>query len=149
MVWILIIFAVLYAFMAWIILPRISKTIDAREDAISGDIGEARRLRDQAQAEAEQAAQEVAQARAQGLRLAAQAQAEAKAKAAARQAEEEAKLNDLVLAAEARIAEARSEAMAHVRTIAQDAAGAMVERLTGVAASGPELTRALTAHDAA
>ncbi len=148
-VWILLIFAVLYAFMAWVILPRISGAIDDREEKISGDVGEARRLRDKAQAEAEAAALEVAQARAQGLRLAAQAQTEAKARAAARQAEEEARLNALVSAAESRIAEARASAMGHVTSIAQDAAAAMVERLTGVAANQGELDRALASSEAA
>ena len=143
MVWILLIFALLYVLFSRVFVPRISGAIDAREDKISGDIGEARHLRDEATAETAAAAGELAQARAQALKLAAEAQGEAKARASARQAEEEAKLAQVLGAAEARIALARADAMTHVRTIASETASAIITRLTGAAASDAELERAL------
>ena len=49
MVWVLAIFLVLYLLFAFVFVPRVSETIDAREDRIGGEIGDARRLRNQAQ----------------------------------------------------------------------------------------------------
>jgi F-type H+-transporting ATPase subunit b len=143
MVWILLIFAVLYILFARVFVPRIAVAIESREDKISGDIGEARRLRDKARAEADAAASELAQVRAQALKMAADAQAEAKAQASARQAQEEAKLAEAMAAAEVRISTARAEAMTHVRAIATDTASAIVTRLTGAKTSAAELTKAL------
>jgi F-type H+-transporting ATPase subunit b len=145
MVWVLLIFAVLYVLFARVFVPRVAGAIDAREDKISGDIGEARRLRDAAREEQATAAGELAKARARALALASEAQSGAKARAAARQAEEEAKHAETLAAAEARIAQARGAAMAHVGAIAKDAAEAIVTRLTGAKASARELEAALGA----
>jgi F-type H+-transporting ATPase subunit b len=143
MVWVLLIFAVLYVLFRYVFVPAVGGTIDAREDKISGDIGDARRARDTARVELESAAGEMAIARSRAQRVAADAQAEAKAAAATRQAQEEAKLSDVMAAAEARIATARAEAMAHVRTIAVDTAQAMIARLSGTQADRAEVERAL------
>ena len=143
MVWMLVIFVVLYVLFAKVFVPRVGGTIDGREDKIAGDIGEARRLRDAAQADADAAAGEMAIARARAQKLAIDAQGEAKAAAAARQAEEDAKLAVAMNAAEARIAAARAAAMVHVKAIAVDTAQAMIARLTGVAADASEVERAL------
>lgn len=142
-VWVLAIFAVLYVLFARVFVPRIADTIGEREDKIAGDIGDARKLRDAARADMDAAAAEMAQARAQAQRVAAEAAAEAKSLAAARQAEEEARLAQLLSAAEARIAEARAQAMGHVRGIAVETAQAMVARLTGAEAGRDEVERAL------
>jgi F-type H+-transporting ATPase subunit b len=142
-VWALVIFGVLYVLIAKVFVPRVAGTIDAREDKISGDIGEARRLRDQAQAEAAAAAADLDQARGRAHRLAAEAKAAAKAASDQRQAEEDALLAARLGEAESRIAAARGEAMGHVRAIAAEAARAMVERLTGQPAAADELERAL------
>ena len=48
--------------------------------------------------------------------------------------------------AEARIAAARTQAMSQVRGIAAETAQAIVERLTGAAASAAEVERALPAQ---
>jgi F-type H+-transporting ATPase subunit b len=145
MVWILIIFAVLYMLFSRVFVPAVGGTIDAREDKIAGDIGDARRARDAANAELAEAAGEMDAARTRAQRVAAEAQAEAKAAAAKRQGEEEAKLAQALAAADARIATARAEAMAHVREIAVDTAQAMIARLTGVQADKAEVERALAA----
>lgn len=142
-VWMLVIFGVLYFVFSRVFLPAVSNTIDAREDKISGDIGDARGARDAARADLEAAAGEMAVARARAQKLAMDAQAEAKAAAVARQAVEEAKMAETLAIAEARIAAARSEAMGHVRTIAVETAQAMIHRLTGAEASSAEVERAI------
>ncbi len=143
MVWMLIIFGVLLILFAWVFVPRVGGTIAAREDKIGGDIGEAKRLRDEAEAQSKAAAEELAQARARTQKLAADAKSAAANEAARRQAEEEARVGQLMAEAEARIAAARAEAMAQVRGIAAETAAAIVEKLTGAAASGAEVDRAL------
>src|SRR5580658_1000640 len=86
MVWMLIIFGVLLFLFARVIVPRVGGTIAAREDKIGGDIGEARRLRDEAEAQSRAAADELAQARSRAQKMAADAKAAAAAESHARQA---------------------------------------------------------------
>jgi F-type H+-transporting ATPase subunit b len=143
MVWMLVIFGVLLFLFAKVFVPKVGGTIAEREDKIGGDIGEARRLRDEAEAQAKAAADELAQARARAQRLAADAKASATAETEKRQAEEEARLAQVVAEAEGRINAARAEAMSHVRGIAAEAADAIVTRLTGQSAGADEVERAL------
>ena len=137
--WFLIIFGVLLFLMRTVFVPKIGGAIEGREDKIGGDIAEARRLKSEAEAQAEDAAANTAQARSAAQRVALDARAKAQAEAAARMAQEEAKLAETTAAAEARIYAARDAAMGHVRKIADDTAQAMVEKLTGKAASAAEL----------
>ena len=143
MVWMLIIFGVLVLLFTFVFTPRVGGTIADREDKISGDIGQARRLRDEAEAQSKAAADELAEARARAQRLAADAKAAVAAEAAKRQGEEEARLEKVMADAEARIAAARTEAMGQVRGIAAETADAIVQRLTGQPADGDEVERAL------
>jgi F-type H+-transporting ATPase subunit b len=146
MVWALAIFLVLFLLFRFVFVPRVAGTIEAREDRISGDYGDARRLRDEAEAQSAAAQAELDEARARAHKLAADARNAAKVDAAARQADEDKKLAARLGEAEARIGAARAEAMSHVRGIASETAQAMVERLTGQAASAAELKTALEAH---
>jgi F-type H+-transporting ATPase subunit b len=141
-VWTLAIFLVLYVLFTRVFVPRISGTIDAREDRIAGDIGAARKVKQEADAQVASAAAETAQARASAQKLALDAKAKAAAEAAQRDALEEAKLAEQLAKAEAQIATTREQAMAHVREIATDTAGAIIEKLTGKAATSTELTSA-------
>lgn len=119
-VWFLIMFAVVLLFVRLFAAPRVGGGIEDREAKISGDIADARRLKDEAEAQAAAAAAETAQARAGAQRLGAEARARAQAEIAARLAEEEAKLAEKAAVADARIAKARDAAMANVATIASD-----------------------------
>jgi len=141
-VWFLIIFVAMLAFIRLFAAPRVGGTIDAREDKISGDIADARRMKDEAEAQAAAAAAETAQARAAAQRVAAEARAKAQAEVAAKLAVEEAKLAEKGAEAEARIAKARDAAMGNVASIASEAAGAIVAKLTGKAATAAELATA-------
>jgi F-type H+-transporting ATPase subunit b len=143
MVWMLLIFGVLFLLFRYVFVPAVGGTIAEREDKIGGDIGQARRLRDEAEAQAKAAAEELAEARARAQKLAADAKAAVAAEAAQRQGAEEARLAQVLADAEGRIAAARAEAMSQVRGIAGDTAQAIVEKLTGSAASADEVERAL------
>jgi len=144
-IWMLISFGVLLVLFFTVFTPRVGGTIAMREDRISGDIGQARSLRDEAEAQSRAAAQELADARARAHRVAAEAKAAAGAEAARRQADEEARLSRQLAEADARIGVARAEAMGHVRAIAAEAAEAILVRLTGEPARAGEIDRALGA----
>src|SRR5687768_9394115 len=140
--WFLVVFVALLLFVRFFAAPKVGGTIEAREGKISGDIAEARRLKDEADAQAQAAAAEAAQARAAAQRVGAEARAKAQAEIAARLAEEEAKLAATGAEAEARIAKAREAAMTNVAGIASDTAKAIVEKLTGKTATAAELAAA-------
>src|ERR1700733_9971603 len=92
MAWVLIVFVVMYLLFSRVFLPRVGGTIAAREDRIAGDVGDARRMKDEADAEARAAAAETAQARTRAQRLALDAKVRAQAEGAAEDAREQAKL---------------------------------------------------------
>ena len=77
--------------------------------------------------------------------MAATAKARVTAEAQARQAEEEARVAQRIAEAETAIGKTRDAAMVHVGAVAEDTARAMVERLTGQAASAAELKAATKA----
>jgi len=143
MVWFLIIFAVLFALMSKVFVPRVAGAITEREDRISGDIAQARGLKEQAEAQTAEAEGEMAQARARSHKLAADAKARVQAEASQRQAAEEAKLGESVAKAEAQIRAARDEAMGHVREIAADTVKAIVAKLAGAEPSAADVKAAL------
>ena len=143
MLWMLIIFGVMFFLFARVFVPRVGGTIDDREDRIAGDIGAARKLRDEADAQAAAAAAETAQGRAAAQKLALDAKAKAVAEAAKREAAEEAKLAETLAKADVRILATRDAAMANVRIIAVETAGAIVEKLTGTAATSQEVDQVL------
>ena len=134
-IWLLITFAILYGLLAAIFLPRVRGTINAREDRIAGDISEARRLRDLADADAQAAEAQMAEARASAHKTAADAKAKAAAEAVQRQALLEAELGGKLAKAEIRIRASRDEAMTSVQGIAEDAAKAIIAKLTGDASA--------------
>ena len=141
--WLLVIFAALYGVLAKVLLPKLGRTIDEREGKISGDIADARRLKQEAEAQAAAAAAELADARAKAQRTAADAKAKAAANAAERQGAEEAKLNARLATAEAEIRAARDQAMSNVSAIAVEAAQAIVQKLTGEAVSADAVQAAV------
>lgn len=137
--WFLVIFFVVLAFVRFFVTPKLGGTILARDGKIEGDIAEARRMKDAADADAAEAASEIAAARGRAQKVAADARAKAQGEIAAALAEEEAKLAGVAAEAEARIAKARDAAMANVQTIGAEAAEAIVEKLTGRKATSAEL----------
>jgi F-type H+-transporting ATPase subunit b len=143
MIWMLVIFSLLFVLFRYVFVPKVGGTIAAREDKIGGDIGQARHLRDEAEAQAKAAAEELAQARARAQRMALEAKTAVTAETEKRHAEEEARLDQVVAEAEGRINAARAEAMGHVRGIAAETTDAIVTRLTGRSADAAEVERAL------
>jgi len=138
-------FGLLYIIVSRVALPRMKGVLMARQGAIDSDLAEAQKLRDQSDAALKAYEAELANARtkAQGIgsdirdKLNAEAEADRKAL--------EGRLAAKLAAAEKTIAETRTAAMGNVRTIAADAAGAIVQRLTGTTADADAINGAVDA----
>jgi len=132
-VWMLIVFVVLFGLFAKVFVPKVGGAIADREDRIAGDIGDARRLKAEADATAQAAAAELVHARANVQKLVLEARSKARAEAAAREAKEDAKIAEQLAKSEGVLASAREAAMSHVREIAETTAGLIVSKLTAEA----------------
>ena len=142
-VWLLLIFTVFYVLMATVFTPRIRKVLNVRGSTIAEDLANARANRDEAEAQARQAAAETADAHTAARKLAAEAVARSNAEIAALTAAEDEKLNKRLGEAETRIRASRDIAMSHVADIATETAQALVEKLTGKAATAAALKSAI------
>ena len=142
MVYLIFLFAVLYWLMAKVFVPRLRAVIDQRGSTIADAVQSARQVQAEAVGQAEAAKAEVEAARASSRSMAATAKARVTEAANARAAEEEAIVNARIAEAETAIGKTRDAAMTNVGAIASDTATAIVERLTGKAASASELVAA-------
>ncbi|MBI1406331.1 MAG: hypothetical protein GC145_09425 [Caulobacter sp.] len=145
MAWLVVLFAVLYVLMSRVFTPRIRGVLDQRATTISDALEQARLVQEEASSQAAAAQAELSEARARSQRLASEARAKAAAEAQVRQAAEDEKLAGRMAEAETRIRASRDAAMSHVAAIASDTASAIVEKLTGAAPKGSDLTAALDA----
>lgn len=144
LVWLTISFALLYALMAKVALPRIGAILAERSRVIGDELAAAERLKERSDAAhaAYERALADARARAQGI-------AGGTRERQAREAEElhkrlEAQLHERLAAAEQSIARTRTAAMGNVHAIAADAASAIVERLIGTAPAAQDVAAALS-----
>lgn len=141
--WLLLIFAILYLLLSKVFLPRLRAVRDEREGVIAGAVDSAREVQAEAAEQAAVAQAEVAQARAASRATAVAAKARVVEEANARQAAEEAVVNARIAEAETAIGKARDAAMTNVSVIAADTTRAIVERLTGKAATAAEADAAV------
>jgi F-type H+-transporting ATPase subunit b len=143
LLWLALIFLALYLLMSRIALPRVGSILEARRQRIKEDLAEAQRFKDASDAAIAAHENALAEARARAQALANETRAKAAAAADARRKDVDAKLHARVAEAEKAIAGTRSAALANVRSIASEAAGAIVERLTGIAPASEEVGRAV------
>jgi F-type H+-transporting ATPase subunit b len=131
LVWLVITFVLLYALMAKWALPQVGRVIESRQKRIADDVAEAGKLKAQSDeaVEAYEKALADARARAQAIANETREKQAAEAEAARKKIEDE--LNGKLMESEKTIAATKQAAMANVRSIAQDAAAAIVERLIG------------------
>ncbi len=133
LVWLAIAFVLLYVLMSKLALPRVNSVIEARRKHIEDDIAAAGQLKansDEAAAAYEKA---LADARNRAQAIANETRDRQAAEADARRKTLEDQLNVRLADAEKTIAATKQSAMSNVRGIAEDAARAIVERLTGTA----------------
>jgi F-type H+-transporting ATPase subunit b len=129
--WLLITFALVYFVLSRTFIPRLRYGIDSRRERIGEDMAEARRMRDEADAQAEIARAQMAEARAVAQRTSSEAKAKAAHEAAERQRALQTDLDARLGQAEGRIRAARDQAMGQVRGIAVETAAAIAEKLSG------------------
>ncbi|WP_428032664.1 F0F1 ATP synthase subunit B [Ancylobacter sp.] len=131
LLWLVIAFAALYLLMSRVALPRIATILEERHDRIADDIEEAGKLKAESEAAAEAYEKALASARNKAHGIATETRDTLAAEAEARRKALEAELNVKLAAAEVQIAATKTAAMANVRGIAVEAAGAIVNTLIG------------------
>lgn len=143
--WLAITFALLYFVLAYVLLPKLRKGLEDRDEAITGSIEKAAEISKEADDAVAAFEADIAKARAAARDTASKAKAEADAKISAQTAKVEAELNEKLAKAEAQIADVRAKAMAGVSDVAADTASAIVEKLTGASAD-PAAVKAAVAN---
>jgi F-type H+-transporting ATPase subunit b len=133
LLWLAIAFGALYFIASRFALPRVGGIIADRRARIAGDLAEAARMKEAADAAIASYEKSLADARAKAQTIAAQTRDKVSAEAEARRKEVEANLQAKLAAAEQTITATRMAAMVNVQGIAKETAIAIVARLTGKA----------------
>ncbi len=141
--WLAIAFVLLYVLMSKVALPRVGAIIDARRARIDGDLSEANRLK--VGAEEAMAAYEkgLAEARGRAQTIGNETRDRLNAEAEKNRKALDEQLNAKLADAEKSTAATKTQAMTSVRSIAVDAAGAIITRLIGASAPEKALTDAV------
>ena len=129
-------FVALYLIVSKFALPRVGGVIDARQNAIDGDLAEAQKLKEQSDGAIKAYESELAAARSRAQAIGAETREKLNAQSEAERKTLEERLSQKLADAEKTIASTRQAAMSNVRGIATETAAAIVQRLTGVAPDG-------------
>ncbi len=143
LVWLALVFVALYLLMSRIALPRIGSILEERRQRVEADLAEAQRLKGDSDAAIAAYEKALADARGRAQTLANEMREKEASAAEALRKDIDAKLNARIAEAEKIIAETQAAAMTNVRGIATEAAGAIVERLTGTTPAGHEVAAAV------
>ena len=141
--WLFVTFIVLYIAMAKVAIPRIEFVLEERHSRIAEDLDKAGKLKadaDEVQANYEKA---LADARGSAQKLIAKTKDDASGKNAKAEAEADVAAAAQIKEAEARIDEARTEALANVKDVVSDVAGDAVAKLIGVKVTKTDLNKAV------
>jgi F-type H+-transporting ATPase subunit b len=138
-------FVALYIIVSRIALPRVGGLIDARQKAIENDLGEAQKLKDESESALKAYESDLAQARSRAQAIGTENREKLNAAADAERKGLEERLAAKLADAEKTIAATRTAAMSNVRSIAADAASAIVQRLTGQVPEGKTVRAAVKA----
>ncbi|MDB5522730.1 MAG: synthase chain [Rhizobium sp.] len=145
LLWLAITFGAFYYIISKLITPRLGGIIAAREARIAGDLAEAKRMKDEADAAVAQYEQELAEARAKAQGIAGKARDAAKVEADAERARLEADLARKISEAEVSIGAIKTRALAEVETVAEDTAAEIVHQLTGATVTKADAASAVQA----
>jgi F-type H+-transporting ATPase subunit b len=138
-------FVALYIIVSRFALPKVGGTIEARQNAIEGDLAQAQKLKDESDAALKAYEGELAAARSRAQAIGNETREKLNASAEAERKALEAKLAGKLADAEKQIAATRTAAMRNVKSIAADAAGAIVQRLTGTTPDAATVKKAVDA----
>ena len=129
LVWFALTFGLLYWLMSRFALPKVASVLEKRASTLKADLDEAAARGDAAESARQEAERASAAARAQARKTIDDMAAKTRAELAADQAKADAALAERIAAAEKRIGEARTKALAGVDEIAGDIAKAIVAKL--------------------
>jgi F-type H+-transporting ATPase subunit b len=138
-------FALLYFIVSKFALPRVGGIIANREGVIENDLAQAQKLKDESDEALKAYETELANARARAQAIGSETRDKLNAQAESDRKALEANLAAKLADAEKTIAATRTTAMGNVRSIASDAAAAIVQRLTGVAPDSKTVDSAVEA----
>ncbi len=141
----LIAFVALYLIVSKIALPRVGGLLDARQNAIAGDLAEAQKLKDASDEALKAYESELAAARSRAHAIGTETREKLSAASEAERKKLEQRLAVKLAEAEKTIASTREAAMRNVRGIAAEAAAAIVQRLTGMSPDGKSVDSAVDA----
>lgn len=141
--WLVITFAFLFVMLWRVAGPRINGVITLRRGVINGDIAAAQKARSDAEAAGAAYQAALAAARARANALAEENRQALNAQIAKSKADADAQTATVMAAAHARIAATQEEARGHVAKAAEDAAIAIVARLTGETISSADAAKAV------
>src|SRR5215207_7148344 len=137
LLWFAVFFVALYLIMSRLALPRIGTILAQRRSRIEDDLKAAQRLREESDAELAAYEKSLADARGRAQTIANEMRDKLNAEAERTRKGLEEELNAKLAEAEKIIATTKQAALANVRGIAVEAAGAIVERLIGLKPAAP------------
>jgi F-type H+-transporting ATPase subunit b len=145
LLWLAIIFGTLLFVMRRHALPRISGILEARQMRINSDLEKAGALKDEADQVMADYDKALAESRAKATALIKQAGEDMAAEGAKRQQAFMAEISSKTKAAETRIAAAKDEALAGLKTVAVDAARAATAKLIDIELPPEQVQKAVQA----
>jgi F-type H+-transporting ATPase subunit b len=141
----LVAFVLLYVIVSRLALPKVGAVIDARQKAVDSDIAEAQRLKEESEAALKAYESELAAARSSAQAIGTETREKLAAASEVERKALEESLATKLADAEKSIATTRTAAMSNVRSIAADAASAIVQQLTGKAPAAKAVESAVDA----
>jgi F-type H+-transporting ATPase subunit b len=145
LLWLAITFIAFYVFVKRVLMPQIGGTLENRRHTIAGNLEEAARMKEEADAAIAAYEQELADARGRAHEIATKARDEARAKAEEDRRKVEASLEGKLAESEKRIASVKASAMKDVGSIPEETASLIIERLLGRPASKSDVAAAVKA----
>jgi F-type H+-transporting ATPase subunit b len=141
LIWLALSFALLFFLLTRVALPRVGGVIEAREQRIQCDLGEAKRLKSETEKALADYESSLTSARSRASGIAKGISDKLAVEARAERAKVENRIAGGIADAERQIAEVKARAMAEVGQIATETAKAIVAQLTGHAVSQEEVRK--------
>lgn len=141
--WLAITFGLLFILLSKVTLPKIASGLSARKNRIEGDLGAAEQSKKDASNALAEYEAALGQARGKAHAMADENRKRIVGEIDGLKSAADAKAQEAMIKAEARIAAERTRAEGNIRSAAAEAAASIVERLLGVPVSGDEAAAAV------
>lgn len=129
--WLIVTFAVLYFVLSRIALPRIAQVLEERQDKVDDDLAKAEQLKNEADEVYRAYEQTLADARAEAQKVLKETADKISKEQSERHEKLTKELQQKTREAEARIADAKKEAIAELHTVAGEVAQSATQKLIG------------------